>query len=134
MQLRFHGARILFTGDSEKSYEVDLRDGFGAEFFRADVLKINHHGSEHATDEGVLRDIRPGIAIASTARGSGHRLENVTRKHIMAGGPRVRIFETYRNQRQQVNEKDIILQTDGLPINGAGILYKVQQVAPALRG
>ena len=133
LQLRFYGARILFTGDSYKSYEKDLRDGFGAQYFRADVLKITHHGSEHGTDQGVLRDIRPGIAIASTGRGGGHRLENVTRNHIMAGGPRVRVFETYRNQRQQVNERDIILQTDGLPINGAGILYRVQQVAPALR-
>ena len=130
LQLRFHGARILFTGDAYKSYERGLRDRFGTEFFRADVLKITHHGSEDGTDEGVLRDILPGIAIASTGKGGGHRLEDETRDHIKAGGPRVRVFETFRDQNQQENKRDIILTTDGLPINGAGILYRVRQVAP----
>lgn len=130
LQLGFHGARILFTGDAYKPYEKDLRDGFGAEFFRADVLKVTHHGSEHGTDEGVLRDTHPGIAIASTGHDGGHRLEKITRKHIRAGGPRVRVFETFRDQRQKKNERDIILSTDGLPIDGAGILYRVRQVSP----
>jgi competence protein ComEC len=133
LQLRFNGARLLFTGDAYKSYEKNLRDEFGTEFFRADVLKITHHGSEHGTDEEVLRDIRPGIAFASTGEDAGHRLEDITRNHISSGGPRVRVFETYRDQKKQANERDIILQTDGLPFNGAGILYRVWQVAPALR-
>ncbi|GMR07217.1 MAG: hypothetical protein BMS9Abin26_0219 [Gammaproteobacteria bacterium] len=130
LQLRFHGARILFTGDAYKSYERDLRDGFGTEFFGADVLKVTHHGSEHGTDEGVLRDTLPGIAIASTGYDGGHRLEDDTRDRIKAGGPRVRVFETFRDQKQQENKRDIILTTDGQPINGAGILYRVRQVAP----
>jgi competence protein ComEC len=132
VQLRFRGAKILFTGDAYKSYEQELRDGFGAEYFRADLLKITHHGSEGGTDEDVLRDIRPGIAIASTGDDGGHRLEDETRDHILAGGPRVRVFETYRDQKQNVNERDIIIETDGLPIVGKGILYRVRQVAPAL--
>ena len=123
-----HGFFLL--ENAYKSYERDLSDRFGTEFFSADVLKITHHGSEHGTDEGVLRDILPGIAIASTGRGGGHRLEDVTREHVKAGGPRVRVFETFRDQKQQENERDIILTTDGLPINGAGILYRVRQVVP----
>lgn len=130
MQLRFHDARILFTGDAYKPYEIDLRDGFGAQYFSADVLKITHHGSEDGTDEGVLRNIRPGIAIASTGRGAGHRLERITRANIRRGHPLVRVYETYRDQQQLVNEQDIILTTDGLPINGAGVLYRRQLVAP----
>lgn len=126
MQLRFHGARLLFTGDAYHSYERDLRDGFGAEFFRSDVLKVTHHGSSDGTDVGVLADIRPAIAIASTGKGGGHRLENDTRHRITARG--ARIFETYKNENGQVNERDLLIETDGLPINGGGILYRVRRV------
>lgn len=132
MQLTFHGARILFTGDAYKPYERDLRDGFGTEFFRSDVLKVTHHGSEHGTDEGVLANIRPGIAIASTGHGERHRLEDVTRNHITARGTRV--FETYRNQNGEVSEHDIVIETDGLPIDGGGILYRVRRFSPAFNG
>ena len=126
MQLRFHGARLLFTGDAYKSYERDLRDGFGTDFFQSDVLKVTHHGSEGGTDEGVLADIRPGIAIASTGSGSKHRLEAVTRRHITARG--TRIFETHKDENGQVDARDLLIETDGLPINGGGILYRVERV------
>lgn len=132
MQLRFHGARLLFTGDSYKRYERDLRDGFGTQFFRSDLLKITHHGSAGGTDAGVLADTRPGIAIASTGSDGGHRLEAVTRNRIAARGARV--FETHRNGNGQVDPRDLVVETDGLPINGGGILYRVRRVAPAFAG
>lgn len=93
---------------------------------RSDVLKVTHHGSEGGTDEGVLADIRPGIAIASTGPGDGHRLEDVTRNHITARG--TRIFETYKDENGQVDARDLLIETDGLPVNGGGILYRVRRV------
>ena len=126
MQLRFRDARLLFTGDAYPPYEVDLRDGFGTDLFRSDVLKITHHGSADGTDPGVLGDIQPGVAIASTGSDDNHRLELVIRNRIQNRGARV--FETFRGQPR---EQDIVVETDGRSFNGGGILYRVERVAPA---
>lgn len=126
MQLRFHEARMLFTGDAYTSYEVDLRDGFGTDVFESDLLKITHHGSADGTDVNVLGDIKPGIAIASTGAGAKHRLEKVIRKRIEKRGTRV--FETF--QGANASPMDIVVETDGKKINNGGILYRVELVTP----
>ena len=71
------------------------------------------------------------IAIKDGTDRTRHRLERITRANIRRGHPRVRVYETHRDQHQLVNERDIILSTDGLPINGAGVLYRRRLVAPA---
>ncbi|TDJ58670.1 MAG: hypothetical protein E2O41_05605, partial [Nitrospina sp.] len=75
LQLRFHGARLLFTGDSKCRYENSLLTRFGPAVFQSDVLKITHHGSRSGTSADVVAAIRHGIAIASTGDEGGHRLE-----------------------------------------------------------
>ncbi len=44
LDLRFRGARLLFTGDAHCPYEKELLDRFGEEDFRADVLTLTRLG------------------------------------------------------------------------------------------
>jgi competence protein ComEC len=124
LQLRFHQARLLFTGDSHCGYERDLLQSFGEADFRADVLKVTHHGSSSGTARRVVNAVKPGIAIASTAPDDGHRLERDTLQRLQSNAPQRRIFET-------VIDGDIILRTDG-GAYGGGVLYQVELVAPGL--
>ena len=129
-QLRYHNARLLFAGDAHCEYEIELLEMFGEEDFRADVLKVTHHGSSSGTARTVVEAIQPGIAIASTGDDSGHRLERDTLDRL--GGHSGRpapgahgdspVFET-------VVDGDIILRTDGTPYLG-GLLYQVEFESP----
>lgn len=127
VQLRYRDARLLFTGDAKCDYESDLLQTFGEDDFRADVLKVTHHGSSSGTAKRVVDAVRPGIAIASTANSGGHRLERDTLCRL--GGrpaqdrPRTRhVFETHV-------DGDIILRTDGRPYQD-GFLYQVEFDSP----
>ncbi len=132
VQFHYNDATLLFTGDANKDYEVDLLAAHEATHFYSDVLKVTHHGSEHGTDETVLDAIRPGIAIASTAPGSGHELDPRTRRHLEGIDAQGRwasdrwaiIFET-------VVDGDITLWTDGSPSapGVSDILYGVEYSA-----
>jgi competence protein ComEC len=122
----FRRARILFTGDAHCSYESELLDMFKRDIdFRADVLKVTHHGSSSGTGRRLVRAVKPGIAIASTAGDTGHLLERDTLERLGSRpgrrGPRA-IFET-------VIDGDIILQTDGRHF-ADGVLYRVDFESP----
>ena len=130
LQLRFHHARLLFTGDAHCPYEEKLLDEFGEADFRADVLKVTHHGSSDGTAARVVETVKPGVAIASTGSDEDHTLELDTIERLGGlDGPR-RILET-------VVAGDIILRTDGGEYRG-GVLYHAEfdepgQFAGALR-
>ncbi len=125
LQIRYRDAKLMFTGDAHCRYEVDLLDDFGDVQFRADVVKVTHHGSSSGTATRVINAIKPGIAIASTGDDSGHRLERDTLDrlggHSGLPGPGAcdvrSVFET-------IIDGDIILRTDGRPYIG-GLLYQV---------
>lgn len=57
--------RFLFTGDAEAPTEQRLLEA--RETVSADVLKIAHHGSKHASSAGFLRAVGAKIAIISCA-------------------------------------------------------------------
>jgi competence protein ComEC len=118
MQLRFGASRLLFTGDCECHYETELLDAFGAEDFRADMLKITHHGSSSGTSLKALGAIKPAFAIASTADEGGHRLEADTLGRLVPSGGKRRVFET-------LVDGDITVRTDGAPYGG-GALYRIE--------
>ena len=127
VHLRFRDARLLFTGDALCGYEMELLNWFGQRDFRADMLKVTHHGSSSGTAQTVVEAVRPAIAIVSTGDDSGHRLERDTLDRLggrpLRGrpGPR-RIFET-------LVDGDIVVRTDGNPYGG-GILYQVDVEPP----
>lgn len=116
LNLRFRDAHLLFTGDVKCSYELELLERRNHADFRADVLKLTHHGNSDGTSKRLLCAVQPGIAIASTGRDSGHSLEFDVLDRLQVGGQR-RIFET-------LIEGDIILKTDGRRFDG-GVLYQV---------
>ena len=124
LQLRFHQARLLFTGDAMCGYERDLLAAFGEDNFRAEVLKVTHHGSSSGTARRTVAAVKPALAIASTADDDGHRLEKDTLQRIQNNGPQRRIYET-------VIDGDITLRTDGGAFGG-GVLYQVELTAPGL--
>ena len=116
LNLRFRSAQLLFTGDVECGYELDLLERRKAADFKADVLKLTHHGNSNGTSKRLLCAVKPGIAIASTGADSGHSLEVDVLDRLGDSGQR-RIFETQL-------KGDIILQTDGKQLDG-GVLYRV---------
>ena len=124
VHLRYGDASLLFTGDAYCRYELELLQHYGEEDFRADLLKVTHHGSSGGTAKKLVAAVKPGIAIASTADDEGHFLEADTLGRLGGRpGPRA-IFET-------LVDGDIILRTDGKPY-GNGILYQVEFESPGL--
>ena len=117
LHLRYHDARLLFTGDVECDYEKKMLDLFEDADFRSDVLKVTHHGSSGGTSVALIDKVKPGMAIASTARDGGHRLEKDTLRRIGCDGDPRCTFET-------VVDGDIILLTDGHKF-GDGFLYQI---------
>jgi competence protein ComEC len=122
MQLRYAASRLLFTGDAEVAYERQLLVAFGAEDFRADLLKVTHHGSSSGTAADVLAAIKPAFAIASTADDPDHRLENDTLGRLLPPGSERRVWETLR-------DGDITVRTDG-QLYLDGTLWRVELDAP----
>lgn len=78
--------RILFTGDAEEPTEKRLLEEPSK--LRADVLKVAHHGSQHASTEALLAAVSPRLAVISCGRGNdyGHpharTLDRLARQHV----------------------------------------------------
>jgi beta-lactamase superfamily II metal-dependent hydrolase len=122
MQLRFGAARLLFTGDAHCAYELELLEAFGAADFRADMLKVTHHGSSSGTAGGVVEAVKPAFAIASTADEGGHRLEADTLERVLGPDGKRRAFET-------LVDGDIVVRTDG-QLYREGVLYQLDFTSP----
>ena len=58
--------RVLFTGDAERPTETRLLEA--PEKLAADVLKVAHHGSKHASSADLLRAVGAKVAVISCAR------------------------------------------------------------------
>lgn len=62
--------RVLFTGDAEQPTEARLLET--PETLAADVLKVAHHGSKHASTAAFLRAVQPKVAVISCGRGNDY--------------------------------------------------------------
>ncbi len=90
----YGSTRFLFTGDMEQKAEGDMLDYWGENFdWRADVLKVGHHGSETSTGYRFLREVMPTYGIISVGKGNtyGHPDEAPLSRLEQAG---VQIFRT----------------------------------------
>lgn len=122
MRLRYHSASLLFTGDAHCDYEGEQLEAVGAVDFRADMLKVTHHGSSSGTHLDTVRAAQHAFAVASTGDDTGHTLEEDTLERLEDGHTRRRVFET-------LVDGDIIVRTDGQPYRG-GVLYRVDFDTP----
>lgn len=69
VRLAFAGRRVLLTGDIGDEGEAELlaRQSDGLEL-GAEVLKVPHHGSRHASTAAFLHAVVPVLAVASAGR------------------------------------------------------------------
>jgi competence protein ComEC len=70
VRLTFAGRRMLLPGDIGEEGEAELLDAHRASGLElaADVLKIPHHGSRHASGWHFIEAVSPGLAVASAGR------------------------------------------------------------------
>lgn len=62
-KVKYKNQSALFTGDAEE--ETELRLLAQAKTLRADLLKVAHHGSKHASGRAFLDAVKPKYAIIS---------------------------------------------------------------------
>ncbi|SCG60312.1 ComEC/Rec2-related protein [Micromonospora inositola] len=65
------GVRILLLGDAETEEQRALREALPSGAFRADVLKVAHHGSAYQDPE-FLDAVRPSVALVSVGVGNDY--------------------------------------------------------------
>lgn len=63
---KFGEAHWLFTGDITKDEEREIAKAYPN--LQVDVLKIAHHGSNTSTDENVVQQLHPQVALLSVGR------------------------------------------------------------------
>ena len=85
------GRRFLLTGDIEKEAELALDD----RDFRADVLKVGHHGSRSSTSARFLEAVSPRIAVISCGR------------HNLFGHPHPSVLEALGEHRVRTWRTDL---------------------------
>ena len=72
LRLTYGRAAFMFTGDAEKKAEQDMLTKFPASYFRADVLKLGHHGSSTSTSDGWFFAVSPEYAVISCGRNNDY--------------------------------------------------------------
>jgi len=69
LMVEFEKTRFLFTGDMEQLAEGHMLDYWGEDYdFRADVLKVGHHGSYSSSGYRLLREVAPTYGVISCGR------------------------------------------------------------------
>ena len=68
IRVSYGDTAVLLTGDATELAEKLALKAQPNQYFRADVLKIAHHGSSDATFEAFLDAVSPAIAVISVGR------------------------------------------------------------------
>ncbi|WP_165815162.1 DNA internalization-related competence protein ComEC/Rec2 [Levilactobacillus bambusae] len=63
---RYGGQRFLFMGDLDRAGERQILMRYPA--FKADIIKLGHHGSKTSSDPQFLAELQPKLAIISAGR------------------------------------------------------------------
>ena len=98
---------FLFTGDMETTAENDMLDYWGGRIsWKADVLKVGHHGSNTSTGYRFLNEVAPDYAVISVGKDNsyGHPHEEALSRLSDAG---VTIYRTDL-------EGSIVIFSDGM--------------------
>jgi beta-lactamase superfamily II metal-dependent hydrolase len=65
LHVRYGDTSVLLTGDAEETEENRMLDKFPGWMFRANVLKLGHHGSASSTCHSFFSAVDPDFAVAS---------------------------------------------------------------------
>ena len=68
IRVSYGNTAVLLTGDATELSEKLARKAQPDQYFRADVLKVAHHGSGDATFEAFLEAVSPAIAVISVGK------------------------------------------------------------------
>lgn len=104
LRLDYEGNSVLFPGDFEVSGQKDLSDSELSDF-KADILKVSHHGSYTGTNLRFLRAVDPKYAIISVGADNrfGHPHENVLK--MLSN---IKVYRTDKN-----GDIKVIISSDG---------------------
>ncbi len=103
LRLSYGNFSMLFTGDAETETEDLIMES--AAPLRAQVLKVGHHGSRHATSARFLEAVAPEAVVISSGAGNryGHPTQQTLDRLQRAG---VKVYRTDLNG-------EIAIVTDG---------------------
>ncbi len=68
IRLDYGKTSFLFTGDAEAKSEADMLNLFNKSEFKANVLKLGHHGSSTSTSKDWLLAVSPEYAVISCGK------------------------------------------------------------------
>ena len=68
LRLDYGKTSFMFTGDAEEPSEKDMLKKFSSSEFRADVLKVGHHGASTSSSLEFITAISPKYAVISCGK------------------------------------------------------------------
>lgn len=68
LRLDYGKTSFMFTGDAEEPSEKDILKKFPSSEFRADVLKVGHHGASTSSSTEFITAINPKYAVISCGK------------------------------------------------------------------
>jgi competence protein ComEC len=110
IELRWHDASVLLTGDVGKAVEQSLVSAIPPAALR--VVKVPHHGSLTSSTPEFVRALAPRVAVVSVGRGNrfGHPAADVLQRYRDAGA------EIFRTDRDGA----VTVDTDGHTLTVSG--------------
>lgn len=72
IRVSYGNTAVLLTGDATELSEKLALKAQPDHYFRADVLKVAHHGSSDSTFEAFLDAVSPAIAVVSVGKGNDY--------------------------------------------------------------
>ena len=68
LHVQYGDTSILLTGDAESFAEKAALKALPEEYFRANILKLGHHGSSSSSSDAFLDAVDPDIAVVSLGK------------------------------------------------------------------
>jgi competence protein ComEC len=88
LRLTYRGQRVLLTGDATKQSEQSMLTSLPPDSFRAEVLKVAHHGSRGSSMVEFLVAVAPQMYVIQCGRGNsyGHPAPQAMERITAQGG------------------------------------------------